>query len=117
MNSNIVRAWKDEFYRQSLSEEERAQLPENPVGELELTDAELESVFAAAGYDEPGETRFHPNPDISFIRGGCYTHFVAQCVRPHFSYDWDDCRSYHYFVCHHYNTYDFSDCRTYRDRR
>ena len=45
MNIDIVRAWKDEAYRQSLSEEERCTLPENPVGEIELTDADLEAVY------------------------------------------------------------------------
>jgi mersacidin/lichenicidin family type 2 lantibiotic len=42
--SNLVRAWKDEEYRLSLSEAERALLAENPAGSLELTDAELEMV-------------------------------------------------------------------------
>jgi len=48
MNIDIVRAWKDEAYRQSLSEEERCTLPENPVGEIELTDADLEAVYGGA---------------------------------------------------------------------
>jgi mersacidin/lichenicidin family type 2 lantibiotic len=39
---DLVRAWKDEEYRLSLGEAERAHLPENPAGSLELTDAELE---------------------------------------------------------------------------
>jgi len=38
---NIIRAWKDEGYRMSLSEAERAMLPENPAGILELSDAQL----------------------------------------------------------------------------
>jgi mersacidin/lichenicidin family type 2 lantibiotic len=41
---DIVRAWKDAEYRQSLSEAERAQLPDHPAGLIELTDAELEDV-------------------------------------------------------------------------
>lgn len=45
MKFDIVRAWKDEEYRKSLSEEELLCLPENPVGELELSDADLESVY------------------------------------------------------------------------
>src|SRR6266568_2988795 len=45
MQIDIIRAWKDEAYRQSLSEEERCTLPENPVGEIELTDADLEAVY------------------------------------------------------------------------
>ena len=48
MQIDIVRAWKDEAYRQSLSEEERLALPENPVGEIELTDADLEAVYGGA---------------------------------------------------------------------
>jgi mersacidin/lichenicidin family type 2 lantibiotic len=36
-NEDIIRAWKDEEYRNSLSEEHRAQLPENPAGLIVLT--------------------------------------------------------------------------------
>lgn len=50
--NNIVRAWKDATYRQSLSAEEQAMLPANPAGELELTDAELENLFGASGHKE-----------------------------------------------------------------
>lgn len=45
---NIIRAWKDEAYRNSLSQEELAQLPANPVGLIELDDAELEIVAGGA---------------------------------------------------------------------
>ena len=48
MQIDIVRAWKDEAYRQSLSEEELRALPENPAGEIELTDADLEAVYGGA---------------------------------------------------------------------
>ena len=41
---NIIRAWKDESFRTSLSEAERALLPENPVGLIDLTAAELDAV-------------------------------------------------------------------------
>jgi mersacidin/lichenicidin family type 2 lantibiotic len=44
---NIIRAWKDEAYRRSLSEAERAALPENPVGRVdldELTAAEMAEI-------------------------------------------------------------------------
>ena len=43
---DVIRAWKDEEYRSSLSEAERALLPENPAGLIELTDEDL---GAAAG--------------------------------------------------------------------
>ena len=39
--SQLIRAWKDEEYRLSLSEAERAELLESPVGRIELTDTEL----------------------------------------------------------------------------
>jgi mersacidin/lichenicidin family type 2 lantibiotic len=45
--SNLVRAWKDNVYLQSLSAEEQALLPANPAGEIELTEAELEAIFGA----------------------------------------------------------------------
>ena len=38
---DIIRAWKDEAYRQSLSAAERAHLPEHPAGSIELDDAAL----------------------------------------------------------------------------
>ena len=41
---DIVRAWKDEGYRNSLSEAERAALPENPAGLIALTDEDLGAV-------------------------------------------------------------------------
>ena len=44
----IIRAWEDPDYRASLSAEERAALPQNPAGAIELTDAELGQVLGAA---------------------------------------------------------------------
>jgi mersacidin/lichenicidin family type 2 lantibiotic len=44
---DIIRAWKDEEYRLSLSEEQRAVLPEHPAGLIELEDADLDD--AAGG--------------------------------------------------------------------
>jgi mersacidin/lichenicidin family type 2 lantibiotic len=41
---DIIRAWKDEAYRNSLSEAERAALPENPAGFIALTDEDLGAV-------------------------------------------------------------------------
>ena len=45
--SDIVRAWKDETYRQSLSVKEQGLLPTSPVGEIDLTDEELEAVYGS----------------------------------------------------------------------
>ncbi len=41
---DIVRYWKDEQYRNSLTPEQRAGLPEHPAGEAELSDEMLDSV-------------------------------------------------------------------------
>jgi len=60
--SNLVQAWKDETYRQSLSVEEQAVLPANPVGEIELTEAELEALSGA--YSGFGQSR---RPNLSFF--------------------------------------------------
>jgi mersacidin/lichenicidin family type 2 lantibiotic len=43
-NNKIVRAWKDPVYRNSLSEAERAALPANPAGSIEISDADLGKV-------------------------------------------------------------------------
>lgn len=45
-NVDTIRAWKDEEYRDGLSDFERSRLPEHPAGVVELHDKELE---AAAG--------------------------------------------------------------------
>lgn len=47
MKLDIVRAWKDESYRQNLSEEQRNALPTNPAGDL--SDAELDLVYGGGG--------------------------------------------------------------------
>ncbi len=41
---DVVRAWKDEEYRSSLSEAQRDQLPENPAGLINLTDETINGV-------------------------------------------------------------------------
>ncbi len=41
---DIIRAWKDEKFRHSLSEAQRSQLPANPAGTVELRDIALESI-------------------------------------------------------------------------
>lgn len=48
-HDEIVRAWKDEAYRTSLSEAQRQYAGENyPAGEMELSDAELEQIAGGA---------------------------------------------------------------------
>ena len=48
-HDEIVRAWKDEAYRNSLSEAQRQYAGENyPAGEMELSDEELEQISGGA---------------------------------------------------------------------
>jgi len=42
--NHIIESWRDKEYRESLSAETRALLPESPAGEIELSDAELSEV-------------------------------------------------------------------------
>jgi mersacidin/lichenicidin family type 2 lantibiotic len=45
LTTHIIRAWKDEEYRMSLSQEQLALLPEHPSGMIDLTDEDLISVY------------------------------------------------------------------------
>jgi mersacidin/lichenicidin family type 2 lantibiotic len=53
---NIIRAWKDESFRASLSDAERAQLPANPAGTIDLTAVEMEAVEGGMMKQKAGET-------------------------------------------------------------
>lgn len=44
---DIIRAWKDEDYANSLTDTQRLMLPQNPAGIIELTDQDLDE--AAGG--------------------------------------------------------------------
>ena len=46
----IIRAWKDEEFRNSLSKVQRSQLPENPAGLTELSNADLETFSGGSSY-------------------------------------------------------------------
>ena len=46
----IIRAWKDAEFRNSLSEAQRSQLPKNPAGMVELSDKDLETFAGGSSY-------------------------------------------------------------------
>ena len=48
---DIIRAWKDEEYRSGLSDAERARLPANPAGIIELSDADLGAVAGGTEFE------------------------------------------------------------------
>ncbi|WP_414544127.1 mersacidin/lichenicidin family type 2 lantibiotic [Nostoc sp. CCY0012] len=72
-NIDIVRAWKDEDYRNSLSEEQRSQLPENPAGIVELSDKEMEVLGGGAALVDAFATEFSNGPRCTCRRNSCYT--------------------------------------------
>ena len=39
-NLDIIRAWKDEEFRRTLTADQRAQLPGHPAGNIEIQDTE-----------------------------------------------------------------------------
>ena len=66
--SNVIRAWKDPAYLNSLSEAERAKLPANPAGAIEISDAELGKT---AGGRKPQRTDMGPCPTEIGCTVGC----------------------------------------------
>ena len=43
-STDVIRAWKDPAYRESLGAADRANLQENPAGLVDLSDIELDAV-------------------------------------------------------------------------
>jgi mersacidin/lichenicidin family type 2 lantibiotic len=82
--NNIIRAWKDEAYRQGLSVEEQAMLPANPAGEVELTDMELEAVHGACNHhsDDPSKVKLDVDQKAiaSFSGGVTLVNSMVTCT-------------------------------------
>ena len=92
MKFDIVRAWKDESYRQGLSDEQLNTLPINPVGELELNDAELAAIYG--GEVGPGFLGGLGIPDLGGTGvgvGTAHSASLASSERIHsFSFECDE---------------------------
>jgi mersacidin/lichenicidin family type 2 lantibiotic len=71
---DIIRAWKDEEYRLSLSEAERALLPESPVGMIELTDEELDGASGGCC------TYYCPTGTQQCSQSSCFTCPAIPCT-------------------------------------
>jgi mersacidin/lichenicidin family type 2 lantibiotic len=58
---DIIRAWKDEEYRMSLTEEQRSLLPDNPAGlaGMELSDDDLRNIMGGEGGSNRGGSKSH----------------------------------------------------------
>lgn len=46
---DIIRAWKDELFRKSLTSDQQTHVPENPAGEIVLSEAEMATVNGGDG--------------------------------------------------------------------
>ena len=46
-NKDVIRAWKDPEYRNSLSKADRSLVPAHPAGLIEISDADLGKVTGA----------------------------------------------------------------------
>ena len=46
-SEDIIRAWKDEEFRQGLSDAQRAQLPDHPAGAIEMSDLDADESWGA----------------------------------------------------------------------
>ena len=90
-HEDIIRAWKDEDYRMSLSEEERAKLPEHPAGLIELTDEELG--FIGGGYDGGVGSTVTVNSQICWS-SGCACITAVGCPDPEPSSGVSSCVGY-----------------------
>ncbi len=74
-NFDIVRAWKDQEYRNSLTQEQKNQLPENPAGIINLSDEQMTGISGGAtiGYAlsaGSSDCRLKA-PDVTLLRQDC----------------------------------------------
>ncbi len=67
---DIIRAWKDPVYQESLSDTQRELLPANPAGEVVLSDEDIND--AAGGYSTVTHFSCSPNPVCCSPVPNCY---------------------------------------------
>jgi len=53
--TDVIRAWRDEDYRETLAESERSALPRHPAGAVELSESGLGQI--TGGYEIPETSR------------------------------------------------------------
>jgi mersacidin/lichenicidin family type 2 lantibiotic len=75
--ANIIRAWKDPAYRNSLSPVEREAMPVNPAGAIEISDADLGKIAGGRiNLSQFGICRTH-NCTLDFCTNQCVTNFIS----------------------------------------
>ena len=74
----IIKAWTDEEFRNSLSSDDLSSLPDNPAGLVELNEDELDAINAATSWPCVGGTiaitqfaSCAPTCEETFFAGSC----------------------------------------------
>ena len=68
---DIRRAWRDGEYFLSLTAEERAQVPTNPAGAVEMSEAELASAAGGTHYSTHGQSWCYNSACTSRVSCAC----------------------------------------------
>jgi len=91
---DVIRAWKDPRYRRGLTAAQRAALPANPAGLVELSDDELKIAGAFGGGNSPVQTTAPTCTAYTFLNWkacGCGPATTAPtCTMPSFQ-GWKAC--------------------------
>lgn len=74
---DIIRAWKDEDYRLSLSDAQRSMLPDSPVGPIELSDADMGMLAGGTGRKDDCKEKHTGFP------GSCGNPYAPGCKKKH----------------------------------
>ena len=81
---HIIRAWKDPLYRNGLCPAERAAIPANPAGSVEVSDADLGKIAGGAEKTDWFCSIACPTPFCSLNQCsvlGCKTDFISCPVK------------------------------------
>jgi mersacidin/lichenicidin family type 2 lantibiotic len=113
LRDKIIRAWKDPEYRQSLSEEERELLPENPAGAIELTDEELD-MAAGGSWRQSYSQSYRPSNSQSYRPSNSQSYRPSNS-RPSNSQSWSNRPSQSYRPSNS-RSYSNSNSYSYRHR-
>ena len=82
-NIDIIRAWKDENYRNSLSDEQRSQLPQNPAGIIDLSEDDMESIVG--GLKNGGMTHLGTGTGTTAnVCNGCCFYMTCAQINPNY---------------------------------
>ena len=71
-NRDVIRAWKNPAYRNSLRKAERSTIPDNPAGTIEISDEDLGKVAGGEVAPLTGRCTIPCSLGCPTVRAGCY---------------------------------------------